>query len=84
MDVDAKKLELQDSDLKDSSPPSVASCEALCNGASGCVAIRWHEVDKHCHLLTGKAVTGSAFEAALSSHASYDACVLVKQGGANM
>eukprot|EP01046_Picozoa_sp_COSAG06_P107626 COSAG06_NODE_53976_length_297_cov_0.646465_1_plen_47_part_10 len=44
-DLDLHKLPhgLKDRDLKDGGGKTVAECESACNGASGCVAVRWHE-----------------------------------------
>lgn len=81
-DVDSQKLKLTDEDLMEKGGGTVASCEAACNGVSGCVAVRWHTADKHCHILSGKAPSHSAFQGALkpssSKTKSYDACVLLK------
>jgi hypothetical protein len=80
-DIDGSKLKLSEQDLKEKSGTTLASCEVACNGMKGCVVIRWHTEDQHCHVLIGPAPTHSAFQRAVKPSSkktsSYDACLLL-------
>jgi tartrate-resistant acid phosphatase type 5 len=82
-DVDLHKLPrgLSDRDLMTSGGATVTACEEACNGTDGCVAVRWHETDKHCHTISASSavtITHSQFMKALKQKHGYEACVLLK------
>ena len=56
----------------------MTSCEQRCNGVQGCVALRYHDTSKHCHMLIGAAPTLAAFSKLLKPQTDYNACVMVK------
>ena len=60
---------------------TIVDCQEACNAVKDCTVVNLHEVDMHCHVLSGAAVTQKQFEAALltsSTYASYETCVLLK------
>lgn len=63
---------------KSFSQANLTSCEQRCNGVKGCVALRYHDTSKHCHMLIGAAPTLAAFSKLLKPQADYNACVVVK------
>lgn len=73
--VDSDKLQLSDRDLG-SAASDVASCQGHCVASDGCVAIRWHKTDSHCHLLSGTTPSKDKFMAALVKDDHDTACVL--------
>lgn len=72
---------LKDKDLKTRGGASVSACQQACNGAKSCVAVRWHETDKHCHTISAHhavTITHSQFMGALTKRNGYEACALLK------
>ena len=55
------------------------ACEQTCNGAMGCVALRYHESSKHCHLSIGPPLTLAEFRKLLKPQAAYSSCIMLKQ-----
>ena len=57
------------------------SCQAVCNdlwnGNDGCLAIDWHETDKHCVVYNGTGLTVEQWKSALEKKESYSVCMLV-------
>lgn len=77
-DVDGAKLRLTDVDLEGQAGSTLSGCEGACNSRKGCVVIRWHTKDRHCHVLTGPAPTHAAFQGALKPKGkTYDSCLLL-------
>ena len=82
-DVDLQQLPrgLSDKDLMASGGGTVIACEEACNGTDGCVAVRWHKTDSHCHTISAASavtITHSQFMKALEQKSGYEACVLLK------
>merc|ERR1719261_230734 len=72
-DSDAQPSGLKDTDHTDTSY-SLKSCQAKCAASSGCMVIRYHATDKHCHTLAGS-ITRDAYEASVKpSTKSYETC----------
>jgi hypothetical protein len=76
---------LRDTDL--TKPPfhtkaaTLETCEQMCNGAKGCVAVNWHAGGVNtCHLLTGTAPSRAAYAKCLRNQTApdiYSACLRV-------
>ena len=65
----------------DADSKSAAACAASCNGVKGCVAVRLHGTDKHCHGLMGTSPGLAHFTAdsvLQKAAAMYSSCLLVK------
>jgi len=66
---------LSDQDSKTKS--SLKACEAKCKATAGCVAIRLHHTDNHCHIITGTLPSKATFESSLVAASAYEACFVV-------
>ena len=59
----------------------LASCQAVCNdlwnGRDGCLAIDWHETDRHCVVYTGTSLAVAEWRAAQHHVETYFSCMLV-------
>eukprot|EP01047_Picozoa_sp_COSAG01_P027536 COSAG01_NODE_1820_length_9152_cov_22.869215_10_plen_391_part_00 len=64
---------------KQQSAANLTACERTCNAAMGCVAVRYHETDAHCHMLIGPRPTLTAFRKLLKPCMGYSCCIMVKQ-----
>ena len=58
--------------------PTYSECEGTCNALAGCVALRYHAEDKHCHVLIGPRPTLASFQKDLKAAPLYHSCLQVK------
>jgi hypothetical protein len=52
----------------------ISDCSAHCSHMTNCVAILWHKIDHHCHVLLGAPTSPAVLAAALEKSVGYDAC----------